>query len=303
MIGTRCLAISSAVVALGFAVAASARAQDCGFVPNAFSSSSVRFGSDVRSSGDIAGRPAVSSRSFSFISEGAYNVGTEAAFSTDADAFDGSTSVGGSITIDPIYARGTGGTAAGIWRDCVTIGGHVGDGQLHIPIDLDGVRTISWSIGGAYVPPQGSVPIGRALAYVFCTAFTVGAVSPDTCPDFTFEWLDAGAIDETVLLIAPFTFGAPLDLRIDSTVSVGLGYSTPTGETGTLTGSAAIDLAGTLRAATVTDGNGTPIAGATVTAESGFDYLNAPEPSAALAAFVALASLRGRQAFAITRSA
>jgi hypothetical protein len=127
---------------------------------------------------------------------------------------------------------------------------------------------------------------------VSCTAFTVGVGAPDTCPDFTFEWLDSGAIDETVVLVVPFTFDAPLDFRIDPTVSVGLGYSTPTGDTGTLTGSAAIDLAGTLLPATVTDAIGTPLAGVTIAAESGFDYLTAPEPSAALGLLVALTSLR-----------
>jgi hypothetical protein len=282
-------AIASIVLAL--AAGAPSRAQDCGFVPTGASWSNVRYGGDVRSSGDVFGRPAVSSQSFTFISEGKYNFGTEAALAVDADAFDASASVGGSVTIDPIYAGGGGGTASGVWRDCVTISGHAGAGQLRIPIDLDGARTISWSIGGAYQVPGGSLPIGVARGYVSCTAFTVGAVVPDTCPDFAFEWTDSAAIDETVTLIAPFTFGAPFDFRIEPTVSVGLGYSTPTGQTGVLAGNVGIDLTGTLLAATVTDTLGTPLAGVTIDAESGFDYLTAPEPGATLAALLALASL------------
>jgi hypothetical protein len=288
---------------LALAHAATSHAQDCGFVPTGASGSNVRYGGDIRSSGDVFGRPAISSQSFTFLSEGHYNLGAEAALAIDADAFGGTASAGGFVTIDPIYTGGGAATASGVWRDCLTISGHAGTGQLRIPIQLDGARTVSWSIGGAYVPPQGSQPIGVARAYVSCTAFTVGVPGPETCPDFSFQWLDSGAIDEIVTLIAPFTFGSPLDFRIDPTLSVGLGYSSPTGQTGLLTGNAALELTGTLLAASVTDAIGTPLAGVTIDAESGFDYLTAPEPGAALATLLALASLAAVRGSRTIRSA
>ena len=291
MIGLRCAAIGCLLV-LASAASAPARAQECGFVPDATSYSRVRFGLEAYDSEYQTGRPAVSSRSYSFTTPD-YNVGTDASFTIDADAFDGSTSVAGSITIDPIYGRGASGTATGTWRDCLTIDGHAGDGRLHVPIHLTGARTLSFSIGGAYVPPDGSNPIARAFANVNCSAFTVGVVAPDTCPDPAFDWSDSGAIDETIELVAPFTFGAPFSLQIDPTVSTGLGY-TPSGEAGTLDGSAAIDLAGALLPATVTDAIGTPLAGVTIAAESGFDYLTAPEPGGGALGAIAVLALSGR---------
>jgi hypothetical protein len=297
----RSTSLSLALLALSLAAATAARAQDCGVAPTGTSYSRVRFGSEAYDSGYRTGRPAVSSVSHSFLPPD-YDVGAEAAATVDADAFGTSANVGGSMAIDPIYTRGASSNASGTWRDCLVIEGHVGDGRLHLPIHLDGARTLSFSTGGAYLPPQDAPPIARALANLGCSAFTVGVFAPDTCPDFAYDWSDSGDLDETVELIAPFTFGAPLDLRIDPTVSVGLGY-TPSGAAGLLTGSAAIDLSGTLLAATITDANGTPLPAATIAAESGFDYLKVPEPTAALGAVVALATLRGRQSFAITRSA
>jgi hypothetical protein len=295
MIGGRSAALAC-LLALLLAAASAARAQDCGVAPTGTSYSRVRFGAEAYDSGYQTGRPADSSVSHSFMTPD-YNVGTEAASTVDADAFGTSASVGGSMAIDPIYTRGASSNASGTWRDCLVIDGQVGQGRLHIPLHLDGTRTLSFATGGAYIPPDGSPPIARAIANLGCTAFTVGAIVPDTCPDFAYDWSDSGELDETVELVAPFTFGAPLDFRIDPTVSVGLGY-TPSGAAGVLNGSAAIDLSGTMLAATVTDANGTPLPAATIAAESGFDYFHPvpePETSAGAAALVALAVLAKRR--------
>jgi uncharacterized protein (TIGR03382 family) len=64
---------------------------------------------------------------------------------------------------------------------------------------------------------------------------------------------------------------------------------------GHLGGFVNVDLGGALGAASITDAGGTPLPNATLTSDSGFDYL-APEPAAgtAPAALLALVALRRR---------
>jgi hypothetical protein len=94
-----------------------------------------------------------------------------------------------------------------------------------------------------------------------------------------------------------FTFGQPVEFQVGPELSDTLADpgSGDAEATASLTGAADVTLVGTLLPARITDAGGTALAGATLQASSGFDYLTAPEPSGAwCAAAIALALLRQR---------
>jgi hypothetical protein len=128
-----------------------------------------------------------------------------------------------------------------------------------------------------------------------CFAFPIGggAATPCDPPDPIF-YFENGAIDATVELVVPFTFGQSITFQIAPGASATVGYAA-NGDESSMTGAATIDVAGELLPAYLTDEFDTPIPTATVTSDSGFDYLTAPEPShGAACALVSLLALRRR---------
>lgn len=249
------------------------------------------------------GSPAVSSLSHDFAEPTVQNFGLDAALTMDVGSFDATAQASGFTEIFATYNRGATASASGTFSDCATAGGYSGAGVLHIPIHLTGSRTLSYSASGTYVPPE-SKPPSFAQLRIRCAAATVGSGLSTPCDDPSFLWIDSGEIDNTVELVFGFTFGQPVLFQFGPQLLATTGYAA-NGDTGSLTGSTDVHLAGTLLPAYITDPGGSPLAGATLRADSGFDYLTAPEPGGAwAAAAIALALLRRtRQSFAMIRSA
>jgi hypothetical protein len=174
--------------------------------------------------------------------------------------------------------------------DCISVGGSTGPGRMHIPIRLRGDAFVSWTVTGAYVPPESLDPAGSQLTILCATGI------PD-CVDPSFVFDVSQPIDTTVELVFQFNFGTPLYIQYGPRVSTGVGYAA-NGSAGFLDGTATLDVEGVLLPAYVTDLAGTVLPGATISATSGFDYLHpVPEPGAAayaLAAFATLLTLRRR---------
>ena len=203
--------------------------------------------------------------------------------------------------------HGAGAQVDGTFSDCATAGGYSGAGVLHIPIHLTGSRAITYTPGGYTPPPPPSPPPSRAQLRIVCAAATVGSGAATPCDDPQIFWETSGDIDTTVELVFGFTFGQPVEFQFGPQLlaSVGDPGSGDVDATGVLTGDADVTLAGTLLSARITDVGGSLLPGATFEANSGFDYLTAPEPSGSgAAAGIALALLRrGRQGFAMMRCA
>lgn len=290
----RCAALGSLVaIVLGVAVA---EAQVC-YPPAAHSVSYVCHQSDCVNSGDQVGSPAESSRSNSYLystSSYSYNFGADAALAMDFAEFDLSLYSGGSSDVYFYENNSVGSSVTGTLFDCITIDGYTGGGILHIPFHVTGQRAMSWSAGGTFVPAQ---PLAGASFGITCGPVPVGVPTPLPCDDPGFSYSDDGVIDEMMEVSFPFAFGQQISLSLGAGASTGVGY-TGMGQPGVMQGMAAIDLHGVMHDAWVTDPAYNVLPGVTITATSGFDYLNAPEPGAAAgvtAALFALGALRRRR--------
>jgi hypothetical protein len=280
-------------VALACMQARAAAGQTC-YPPQAFSLSTACYSSagipTCFDSGSQTGSPAVSSVTHTFASMGV-DWSASAALSMDVGGFNGSMSVGGFNDIYPYGAVAGQAKVDGDFFDCLHAVSPSGAAYLHIPIHLTGSRTLAWSATPGYVPPN---PPATTVVSIRCAATTVGSGVPTPCDDPTLSFEDSGTIDTTVELVFGFDSG-PVSLQFGPSVSASVGY-TGTGTTGRIQGSADVELQGVLLPAYVTDPQGTPIPNATVTADSGFDYLSpAPEPGAAAAGISAVALLLMRR--------
>lgn len=212
----------------------------------------------------------------------------------------------GSTTVDR-SEHGATAQNTGIFNDCATAGGYSGAGVLHIPIHLTGSRALTYSPGGYTPPPPPSPPPSYAQLRILCGAMTVGSGVATNCDGPSSLWEASGDIDTTVELVFGFSFGQPVKFSFASELlaTVGDKGNGVAEATGSLTADADVTLAGTLLPAYITDPAGSPLVGATLQSDSGFDYLTAPEPRGAwAAAAIALALLRrARQSFAMIRSA
>lgn len=290
----RCAALGLVVaILLGGAVA---EAQVC-YPPAAHSVSYVCHQGDCVNSGDQVGSPAVSSRSNAYVystSSLSYNFGADAALAMDFAEFDLSLYSGGSSDVYFFESNGVGSSVSGTLFDCITIDGYAGGGILHIPFHVTGQRMMSWSAGGTFVPAQ---PLAGASFGINCGPVPVGVPTPLPCDDPGFAYSDDGPIDELIDLSFPFAFGQQISLSLGPGASTGVGYS-GMGEPGIMQGMAALDLHGVMLAAWVTDPAYNVLPNVTITATSGFDYLNAPEPRSAAglaAALLVLEALRRRR--------
>jgi hypothetical protein len=209
-------------------------------------------------------------------------------------SFGATTHVSGNTIIDAA-ARGAGAGVTGVFTDCATASGYSGAGILHIPIHLTGSRMLTYTPAGYVPPPPPSPPPSRAQLRILCAAGTAGSGVPTPCADPTIDWTESGDVDTTVELVFGFSFEQPVVFQFSPQLSASVGdpgTGVPGGP-GILSGDADVTLAGTLLPAYITDAGGTVLAGATLQANSGFDYLTAPEPFGAwTAAAIALLLLR-----------
>jgi hypothetical protein len=222
-----------------------------------------------------------------------FNVGVSAGVEIDNGYWRSTTEVGGEISISGQTSSGGSATITGDVYDCLVMGGGAGTGRLHVPVHLRGVVTVNWAVGGGYVGAPGTKFAG-ATFLLDCAPSLGFQLVPCDDPSLTFDAAPLlQTIDENVELVFSFAFGSPIEFHYGPRLSAGLGYAA-NGSDGTLVGEARIDLDGSLGPAYVTDDFGTVIPDATISAESGFDYLHpVPEPLAtAEAALLALGALR-----------
>jgi hypothetical protein len=239
------------------------------------------------------GHPADSQRSYGVdFTNPSYHMVTDSRIVHDNGGFSISTQASGSqeiVALPVLGPLGAEADAQGNNFDCFTFGGASGDGIAHMPIQLTGSTAIGWSFGGPYVLPAGWDPALIQLE-VICAVYDY-AVGPLACNDPFFQWTASAAIDTTVELSFPFTFGVPITVSIAPKTDSRLAYQ-QSDKAGSFQGFANLVLTGELLPLTVTDAIGTPIPGAKLVAGSGYDYLHpTPEPEAAALALVALAAL------------
>lgn len=240
-------------------------------------------------SGVQSGSPAVSSRSQALIDD-AYALTGDAAMTIDVDAFAAHAFAGGYTPMWYNASNGIRAAGSGFYDDCLEFGGAVGNGRFHLPIHLTGSRTIIFNADSTWT---GTGPLAGASIDVLCFAFPIAGGGPTPCAKPASLQFDTdGPIDATVEVVVPFVFGQSVTFQFAPVVNAAMGYAA-NGDESFMTGSATIDVAGHLLDAYVTDEFDTPIATATVTSDSGFDYLTAPEPrTPAIAALLALVLLR-----------
>jgi hypothetical protein len=265
-------------------------AQDCTLAPDVSSYSSTEIG-PPDDDGPFSGHPARSSLSSGFTGDG-YNVSGEAGLTMDQGWFATRVRVGGDLAIRPFASNGGGASTIGNVFDCLLIDGYQGGGRLHVPIRLTGGTLVSWTIGGVYVPPAGLDP-AVARTTILCAANAGNTLLP--CDDPSFVWDASAAIDTTVELVVPFTFGTGFALQYGPRASTAVGYAA-SGSEGFLSGTAWLDLEGRLEPASVRDLGGNLLPDATITTLSGFDFLHPiPETDASASAIAALAALAARR--------
>jgi hypothetical protein len=109
------------------------------------------------------------------------------------------------------------------------------------------------------------------------------------CPALQLVFTEDESIDTVVELDVPILLGSPVEFRVTVTVSAATGHGI--GPAPFQGASEASFATGPFRGAIVLDAAKTPIPGATVTSESGFQY--APEPGAGGAGLAALLALAG----------
>jgi hypothetical protein len=216
------------------------------------------------------------------------------ATATHADGlFDFALSVAGATDIFEFGSYSGSADSAAARGDCLTFGGHSGAGVARLPIRVVGGTSIEWTIGGSYVPPPSFEP-GFVRFRILCGVLEQGGAFGN-CTDFDVEWTGDGAIDTTVDIEFGFSFGTPIGISLDARLDSRLGYLANGTGPGVLQGLTSVDLGGTLQPLVVTDTTGAPLANVTLTSDSGFDYLTAPEPGAAATAAGLLASLALRR--------
>jgi hypothetical protein len=240
--------------------------------------------------GPFIGHPAVSGLSRGTAQTG-YNASAVSSLSIDVGYFLAITDVGGEMQIGAQASNDASARITGDVYDCLVMGGYQGSGQLHVPIRLSGVVSVSWTIGGNYQPSPGARFAEVGFTFLCLPSVGIQGVACDD-PALTFD-ADQG-LDTTVELAFPFTFGAPIEFHFGPRMTAGVGYAA-NGSEGQLSGTADVHMRGVLQPAYVTDLGGGALPDATISADSGFDYLHpVPEPGAAGAAAAALAALAAR---------
>jgi hypothetical protein len=171
--------------------------------------------------------------------------------------------------------------AEGQLFDTVVVTGGTGTAVFHLPIHVTGSVDVSWTVPELHGYPGASARYGItcAVGQPFSGIFI-------DCPDPEIVWEASAGVDQVIELVWSFEFGAQrnFDLRPSLSTEAGsaAGFSG-----GVVTGSAEAALSAVFLPAYVT---GTT-AEITVTSDSGFDYLTAPEPGAGPLAGVAMAVL------------
>lgn len=227
-------------------------------------------------------------------------------YTSDGFAFAAAASVATDYVGFSVFARGSGfhnpanqssfinlvsrgGNAFGNLNDTITAGSGGGTGFLRLPLHLAGSTSISWQNG------FGGTSLG-----ISCQSYEPGAfVTLGPCTGAALSFTNDAVIDQAVNVDIPILLGSPVTFTVTVVAGAASGYAY--GDLVPFTGQAEISVA-TLpfEGAIVLDASRQPIPGATVSAaESGFDYMAAPEASApfgTLAAFAALMALRSRRA-------
>jgi hypothetical protein len=256
------------------------RAQDCPGVAIGADSKTTATAGPPTTDGPNAGHPATSTASNGLANPG-FNVSVSGLLGVDGGYFDSSTHAGGDIDIhccasDSAIVRTNGHVA-----DCLLLAGYQGSGFLHVPVHITGSALAEWSISSEYQASPGAVFAGNQIS-VGCSVH-VGQ-QPFACTGDYREYDADQSFDDTIELVAPFTFGASTEFEWLSSANSSIGY-VANGSEGTMSTTANLSVLGVLEPAYVVDGVGTPLPNATITASSGFDYLHpAPEPSAPAAA-------------------
>jgi hypothetical protein len=283
------------LLCLGFASpAAAAPGPPCPYLPESRSYTEATAGPPVNS-GSQSGHPAVSSASAGHTGTG-YNMSANSGMAIDNGYFSYHGHTGGDVAIKPFGSDGAGAYSEGSVTDCLTFGGgYAGAARAHLPIALDGSAFISWSIGGAYVPPSTVDPAFARLT-IACAAYAYGSMTLSSCDDPDFVIDASGGFDETVELVFQFTFGDPITIQYSPRGTTGVGYAA-NGSDGFLQGTATFGITGVVQPMYVTDFGGNVLPDATVSATSGYDYFQpVPEPRgvalAAIAVLVAKRALR-----------
>jgi hypothetical protein len=278
--------------------ARTAGAQDCPGASIGVESRTEATAGPLITDGYNGGHPATSTASNGLANPG-FNVSVSGTHTIDDGYFSSSTHAGGDLAITCCASNSALVRNKGHVTDCLVVGGVGGGGYLHIPIHLTGSALAEWSITPDYTPTPGAVFAGNQFS-VGGTVF-VGSQGA-FCPTISFDINETRDIDQIVELVCPFSFGdsTKLDYRIDANSS--LGYSANGSEASNLSATGNLSLLGVLQPAYVTDGFGTLLPTATISASSGFDYLHpVPEPSATAATAAMLATLAARRRFTASR--
>ena len=225
--------------------------------------------------------PATSSISRNYTAEG-YNFGVVVESTLVHGAHDGYAYAAGFTALAQNAATAQ---ANGQLFDTLIMTGGAGAARLHLPIRLTGDVEVTRSAPALYPDP------GAEVSYrIVCAAAEPGSPVPADCPDPEIHWDASTSVDEVVEVVFAFNFGAQMviDLRPSLSASV---LASGALAVGSLTGTAEATLSADFEPAYVTTLGGAPIPGVAIASESGFDYVNAPEPDAGLLAAVAAACL------------
>jgi hypothetical protein len=277
------------------ATARTVHAQDCPGVTPVVESRTEATAGPLVVDGYHGGHPAMSTASSGLVQTG-FNVSVSGLQSIDGGYFSSGTHAGGDLDITCCASNSAIVRNKGHVTDCLVVGGVGGTGFVHIPIHLAGSAIAEWSITPDYTPTPGAKYAGSQFG-ISGTVF-VGSQGA-FCTGANLQLYDTQAIDQTVELVCPFGFGdsTTLDYRTDANSS--LGYAANGSSADNMSATGDLSLLGVLEPAYVTDGFGTVLPTATITASSGFDYLHpVPETDGDLAAaeaFALVLALRRRR--------
>ncbi len=180
----------------------------------------------------------------------------------------------GSLAIAELNAQHGGPAAARTWGyfvDEVTITGGSGHGTFVVPLHVTGTSYV-------YATREAGVqdPTVHAGISVQCVESTNPITS---CNGILLDFSSQAnlqntptPIDQTIEMTIPFDFGTPADFAVYGCSVASMAAFTD------LAGTVSVDFSHTavIQRATVLDGSGQEVPGATVTSASGFDYLGAP---------------------------